>query len=135
MKITKQELANIIKEEVERALGEQEQQISSEDKTIFVIAAVKYLTKTKINDLPKPTKSLQGEPERDSVLDYRTSIHNLQLKELKQVCSIIKDFENGKMEKIERLYKRFAEHDKSIGGAIEKIAKTVELRNIQCSGF
>ncbi len=41
MKITKQELANIIKEEVERALGEQEQQISSEDKTIFVIAAVK----------------------------------------------------------------------------------------------
>ncbi len=131
MKITKEELANIIKEEVEKAMSDQGQQISNEDKTVFVVAAVYYLTEYKIDQIPKPTKG-----DRQALVYYREAIHDLDIEAAALVCRIIKDYNQGDMGSIERSYSNFSETDKKdLNGAIKKKSMGIDLKNIRCSGY
>ena len=129
--IAKEELIEIIKEQVEKALGEQDQNTSSEDKTVFVIAAVKYISEWKVKQLPKPKKG-----DKKAFMSYRTAAHDIQIADMDITCEMIKQYKEGDMSSIDRLYDNFLEKDKSdLGGRIEKIAKTFTLKDIRCSGY
>jgi hypothetical protein len=129
--IAKEELIEIIKEQVEKALGEQEQNTSSEDKTVFVIAAVKYISEWKVKQLPKPKKG-----DKKALMSYRGAAHDIQIADMDITCEMIKQYKEGDMSSIDRLYDNFLEKDKSdLGGRIENIAKTFTLKDIQCYGY
>ena len=73
MKITKEELTNIIKEEVEKALGEQQPPVSERDMVEFNVAGILFYAEQNKKKIRKPNDT-SGTSEK---LDYAAKIEKL----------------------------------------------------------
>jgi hypothetical protein len=129
MKITKEELTNIIKEEVEKALGEQQPPVSERDKVEFIVAGILFYAEQNKKKIRKPNDT-SGTSEK---LDYAAKIDKIFRQGMRDACFEIKNYQKTKKADDE-LY-NILTSDKEVESNIKKYMGTsFKLEDIKCYG-